>query len=409
MTEALTQLRENGDIPWNWIVDETRSLKDYSGPSTITEGVLDRLPFIKLDPWHGDVPLILTESRSLAGCLYSVASEYGILIAPTNGQVGGFLHTDIAPTLHAESCVLYLGDLDLCGGDIENNTRHVLEREVGELKWERLALTEEQATSHNLPRITKTDRRFKGGGGVPEAVETEALSLRIIIDIVRSRLEVLLPEPLQSVQQTRRTRALRPPPQTRRLNSDPMDLCCTNNRRNASPKAAFTSKRARIGHAAGFAPHFASVFWDELRYACVTAYATLSSSRDGKPEGSVSGAAGVSDVWHQVQDAISHAGQILQSCMSCTLPPQDGELPPVDSERARGPPSNHRSVDDVQVVWQAIQNAISKAIEILQPCVRIAMASVAGNLSQVLRQAGSNSSSMQRQRLQTGFCPSGHF
>jgi hypothetical protein len=143
MTEALTQLRENGDIPWNWIVDETRSLKDYSGSSTITEGVLDRLPYIKLDPWHGNVPLILTESRSLAGCLYSVASEYGILIAPTNGQVGGFLHTDIAPTLHVESCVLYLGDLDLCGGDIENNTRHVLEREVGELEWERLALTEE--------------------------------------------------------------------------------------------------------------------------------------------------------------------------------------------------------------------------------------------------------------------------
>jgi hypothetical protein len=194
MTEALTQLRENGDIPWNWIVDETRSLKDYSGSSTITEGVLDRLPYIKLDPWHGDVPLILTESRSLAGCLYSVASEYGILIAPTNGQVGGFLHTDIAPTLHAESCVLYLGDLDLCGNDIEANTRSVREREVGELRWERLALTAEQAEHYQLPKIIKHDKRFKGDKGVHEAVETEALSQRIIIEIVRSRLDELLPE-----------------------------------------------------------------------------------------------------------------------------------------------------------------------------------------------------------------------
>jgi hypothetical protein len=201
MTEALTQLRENGDIPWNWIVDETRSLKDYSGSSTITEGVLDRLRYIKLDPWHGDVPLILTESRSLAGCLYSVASEYGILIAPTNGQVGGFLHTDIAPTLHAESCVMYLGDLDLCGGDIEDNTRHVLEREVGELQWERLALTAEQVERYDLPKITKNDRRFKNGGGVHEAVETEALSQSVIIDIVRARLDELLPEALERVQE----------------------------------------------------------------------------------------------------------------------------------------------------------------------------------------------------------------
>jgi len=200
MTEALTQLRENGDIPWNWIVDETRSLKDYSGPSTITEGVLDRLPCIKLDPWHGDVPLILTESRSLAGCLRPVAIRYCVQIAPTNGQCGGFLHTDIVPILQPEQRVLYLGDLDLCGNDIENNTRRVLERESDEtLQWERLALTEEQVEQHNLPRITKTDRRFKGGAGTHEAVETEALSQRLILDIVTERLEELLPEPLEHV------------------------------------------------------------------------------------------------------------------------------------------------------------------------------------------------------------------
>jgi hypothetical protein len=201
MTEALTQLRENGDIPWDWIVDETRSLEDYSGSSTITEGILDQLPYIKLNPWHGDVPLILTESRSLAGCLRPVAGEYGIRIAATNGQVGGFLHTDVARALEPWSCVLYLGDLDLCGGDIENNTRRVLEQEVGELEWERLALTEEQVERYNLPKITKNDRRFKNGGGVHEAVETEALSQRIIIEIVRSRLNVLLPEPLVNVQE----------------------------------------------------------------------------------------------------------------------------------------------------------------------------------------------------------------
>jgi hypothetical protein len=201
MTEALTQLRESGDVPWDWIVDETRSLENYSGSPTIAEGVLDRLPYIRLDPWKGEVPLILCESRSLAGCLRPVAILYGVRIAPTNGQCGGFLHTDIAPKLEPEQRVLYLGDFDLSGNLIEANTRRVLEREADELQWERLALSEEQVERYSLPRIIKTDRRFKNGGGVHEAVETEALSQRLIIDIVRSRLDELLPEALEDVQE----------------------------------------------------------------------------------------------------------------------------------------------------------------------------------------------------------------
>ena len=200
MTDALTDLRESGTIPWQWIVDETRSLEDYSGYSTIEEGVLQRLNSIRLDPWDAEVPLILCESRSLAGCLRPLAYEYGIKSAPTNGQCAGFLHTDIVPILKPRQRVLYLGDFDLAGNDIEANTHRVLKREVGELEWERLALTREQVERYSLPTIIKHDRRFKNGGA-HDAVETEALSQRIIIDIVRTRLEELLPESLESVQE----------------------------------------------------------------------------------------------------------------------------------------------------------------------------------------------------------------
>ena len=51
---------------------------------------------------------------------------------------------------------------------------------------------------YDLPVIIKHDRRFSSGGE-HEAVETEALSQRIIVDILRERLEHLLPEPLESV------------------------------------------------------------------------------------------------------------------------------------------------------------------------------------------------------------------
>jgi hypothetical protein len=202
MIDALTDLRESGEIPWEWIVDETRSIEDYSGFTSIQKGVLACLDSIPLDPWNGEVPFVLTESRSLTGCLRPPCNQNSVRIASTNGQCAGFLRTQIARYLKAGQRVLYLGDFDLCGNDIEANSRRVLEQEVGGLlDWERLALTEAQVEQYNLPRIIKTDKRYKNGGGVHEAVETEALSQRIIIDILRERLEQLLPEPLESVQE----------------------------------------------------------------------------------------------------------------------------------------------------------------------------------------------------------------
>jgi hypothetical protein len=196
--EALTQIREDGRIPWGWLVDETRSIEDYTGYRSIQEGVFAKLPHIRLDPWHNNAPLILTESRSLAGVLRDIAYEYRASIASTNGQVGGFLRTDIGPRLRAGAHVIYLGDYDLSGGQIENNTRRVLERE-GSLEWERLALTEQQVADYDLPVIMKQDRRYKDDH-LHEAVETEAISQRVLTEILQTRLAELLPEPLARVQ-----------------------------------------------------------------------------------------------------------------------------------------------------------------------------------------------------------------
>jgi hypothetical protein len=127
--DALIDVREDGQIPWDWIVDETRSLDDYTGYATVLEGVLARLSYIKLDCWRDDAPMILTESRSLAGVLRDIVREYRARISSTNGQCGGFLRTDIAPQLRPGMRVLYLGDYDLSGNLIEANTRRVLAAE----------------------------------------------------------------------------------------------------------------------------------------------------------------------------------------------------------------------------------------------------------------------------------------
>jgi hypothetical protein len=195
MIDALTDLRDNGAIPWDAIIDETRLLDDFTGYPTIADGLKAYINVIRVDPWNGAVPLILTESRSLAGVPRARTRDYAVMIAPTNGQAAGFLHNDIAPALNEGARVLYLGDYNLAGNDIENNTRRVLER-YHHLDWERLALTADQVRNHNLTPIIKSDRRFKNGG-THEAVETEALSQRQIVQIVRDRFDALLPRSLE--------------------------------------------------------------------------------------------------------------------------------------------------------------------------------------------------------------------
>jgi hypothetical protein len=195
MVAALKDLRDAREIPWEWVVDETRALEDATGYASIAEGVGAYMNAIRLDPWDGAAPLILTESRSLAGVLRSLVREYAAKVGPTNGQCGGFLHTDVVPHLRDGARVLYLGDYDLSGNQIEANTRRVLER-YHSLSWERLALTRDQVDRYSLPIITKRDKRFKNGGA-HEAVETEALSQRLIVEIVLDRLDELLPAPLE--------------------------------------------------------------------------------------------------------------------------------------------------------------------------------------------------------------------
>ena len=92
MIDALTDLRNRGEIPWDAIIDETRSLDDFTGFQSIADGVDAYMNAIRIDPWNGDAPLVLTESRSLAGVLRALTREYAVMIAPTNGQYGGFLH-----------------------------------------------------------------------------------------------------------------------------------------------------------------------------------------------------------------------------------------------------------------------------------------------------------------------------
>lgn len=209
---AVMRLRELGLVPWHWIVDETRSLSEWRYSDSVYQYLTDSVGQARLDLWDGEPPpLVLCESRSLSGVLTDVASKYLAPIAATNGQTGGFLHTEVAPLVEGSREVIYLGDLDLAGGHIEENTRRVLEG-YGELDWMRLAITGEQVRERGLPVVSKPDRRYKPLRYF-DAVETEALGQRELRLLLEERLQAMLPEPLEIVreresEQKRRARRL---------------------------------------------------------------------------------------------------------------------------------------------------------------------------------------------------------
>jgi hypothetical protein len=118
--------------------------------------------------------MIVVESNSLAGVLEHVAVEYRVPLVPLGGTGScGLLGGEVAPMFRDEQAVLYLGDWDFSGDNIERSVRERLEAYGGvSLNWSRVALTEEQVEEHGLTIIERKDKRNRK---TYPAVETEAL------------------------------------------------------------------------------------------------------------------------------------------------------------------------------------------------------------------------------------------
>lgn len=200
LVKALTRLREEGIVPWGWITDESRNLSTWAYAATVADFVRESVPVARIDLWAGeDPPLTICESKATAGVLTDLASEYLCPIAPTGGQCGGFLHTDLAPILvGSDRPILYLGDYDLAGGHIEANTQRVLESVAGPREWKRIGITPEQIEDRNLAPIEKKDKRFNGGRP-HKAWEVEALGQGTVKQLLRDELDARLPEPIELV------------------------------------------------------------------------------------------------------------------------------------------------------------------------------------------------------------------
>ena len=125
-------LREAGLVSWDWIIDETRSLDEFATAASVAEYVADAVRYASLDRWGGsrtaDPVRVAVAGRGAARPRRALRRP----IAATNGQCRGFLVSKVAPTLQPGQRVLYLGDWDHCGHQIEAATRSTLIEHSGD-------------------------------------------------------------------------------------------------------------------------------------------------------------------------------------------------------------------------------------------------------------------------------------
>jgi hypothetical protein len=196
VVRLLTEMREAGRIPFDWIADHTRWMRK---PSTFTgvESCLNATAnFYRRDLWAA-MPVyveVWCEKDALAGVLMEETQKYDVPLMVAKGYSSiSFLHS-AAMTIKAKgkpAFIYHFGDLDPSGVDAARDIEAKLRRYApeAEINFARLAVTREQVEEWNLPtRPTKTkDPRAKKFIGT--SVELDAIPARRLRDLVRECIE----------------------------------------------------------------------------------------------------------------------------------------------------------------------------------------------------------------------------
>lgn len=189
----LVELRRSGELPYDWIVDNTRYQRR---PNTwwSASGMLTYIASTyRRSPWPSDGGLrveIWCESDSLAGTLDQVGDTYDVPIFPTKGQSSDTFAWSAARSYYDVSekvVLLYAGDFDPAGLEAESQLSAKLREHSNrdDIQMIRLGVTQDQAAAiqalGTTPKKTTwktadgTELPFPGLAVEGEAVEAPAL------------------------------------------------------------------------------------------------------------------------------------------------------------------------------------------------------------------------------------------
>jgi hypothetical protein len=195
-------MRREGTIPYGWFADMSRRGYFTNTFSSASDFIRKKQSQYRADLWRDSDWRceVWCESRSVASVLLADCADLAVSLYPCGGFTSmTFAHE--AAEQHNDSDddrplkVFYVGDYDPAGVLIDVSLERELREHLDdvELNFERIAINPEQITEHDLP----TKPRKVSEKRMPEVeltVEAEAMPAQIMREILRTKVEALLPE-----------------------------------------------------------------------------------------------------------------------------------------------------------------------------------------------------------------------
>ena len=206
ISRILTRAREDGFIPWDRIVDETRSLErvsQWDDPADFAESVKRAY---RRDLWAQQPQRveIWSEKGTMRGTLGPVLDEYGVGFRVMHGFGSATVMNDIAETTAASPAplrVFYIGDWDPSGMHMSNiDIPKRLTAYGARVVMSRLALTANDLRRPDLATTSfpasdkRKDPRYSWFSSTigQHCWEVDALSPVVIRDRVRDAIEGMI-------------------------------------------------------------------------------------------------------------------------------------------------------------------------------------------------------------------------
>jgi hypothetical protein len=196
----LTLLRRAGELPYDWLADNTRWQRKPKTFDSVEDALRETAAFYRKSLWtRADSYVeIWLEKDALAGVIYPVTSMYDVPLMVARGYASlSFLYSaaEFIAELDVPAYIYHLGDFDPSGVNAGEKIEETL-RELApdaEIVFERVAVTPEQITEWDLPtRPTKaSDTRVKNFGDI--SVELDAIESNQLRALVQETIEIHLP------------------------------------------------------------------------------------------------------------------------------------------------------------------------------------------------------------------------
>lgn len=164
VSRALVLAREDGIIPWAWIVDETREVEQRSSWSDLgsfanTVRRAYRKDYWREQPYHVE---LWSEKGTVRGTLAEILDEFGIPFRVMHGFSSATVANSIAEydaRIEKPFVALYVGDFDPSGLHMsEVDLPGRLARYGGAIYVMRIALTVDDVTHGNLPYFESSSK-----------------------------------------------------------------------------------------------------------------------------------------------------------------------------------------------------------------------------------------------------------